>query len=81
MVTALVRNGRLNLIRRRKRRGVNISAPAANLGLGNDNMQGHLKDNKYNEGYAKGWDEAKHEDKVKAFQDDLYKKDDDDMFS
>ena len=36
---------------------------------------------KYNEGYTKGWDEAKHEDKVKAFQDDLYKKDDDDMFS
>lgn len=46
-----------------------------------ENMQGHLKSNKYNEGYAKGWDEAKHEDKVKAFQDDLYKKDDDDMFS
>ena len=41
----------------------------------------YLKSNKYNEGYAKGWDEAKHEDKVKAFQDDLYKKDDDDMFS
>ncbi len=37
----------------------------------NDNMQGHLKDNKYNEGYEKGWDEAKHEVKVKAFKDEL----------
>lgn len=46
-----------------------------------ENMQGHLKSDGYNEGYAKGWDEAKHENKVKAFQDDLYKKDDDDMFS
>ena len=24
----------------------------------NDNLQGHLKNGKYNEGYAKGWDEA-----------------------
>ena len=46
-----------------------------------DNMQGHLKDNKYNEGYAKGWDEAKHQDKVQRFQDGLYKQYDDDMFS
>jgi len=36
---------------------------------------------KYNEGYAKGWDEAKHQDKVQEFQDGLYKQDDDDMFS
>ena len=35
---------------------------------------------KYNEGYAKGWDEAKHEDKVQKFQDDLYKNKDD-MFN
>ena len=46
-----------------------------------DNMQGHLKDDKYNEGYAKGWDEAKHQDKVREFQDGLYKQYDDDMFS
>jgi Tat protein secretion system quality control protein TatD with DNase activity len=46
-----------------------------------ENRQGHLKDNKYNEGYAKGWDEAKHQDKVREFQDGLYKQDDDDMFS
>jgi len=31
----------------------------------------------YNQGYAKGWDEAKHQDKVQKFQDDLYKKSDD----
>jgi hypothetical protein len=35
---------------------------------------------KYNEGYAKGWDEAKHQDKVQKFQDDLYKQADD-MFN
>ena len=46
-----------------------------------ENRQGHLKDNKYNEGYSKGWDEAKHQDKVREFQDSLYKQDDDDMFS
>ena len=27
----------------------------------------------YNQGYAKGWDEAKHQDKVQKFQDDLYR--------
>ena len=31
----------------------------------------------YNQGYAKGWDEAKHQDKVQKFQDDLYKQSDD----
>ena len=31
----------------------------------------------YNEGYAKGWDEAKHKDKVQKFQDDLYNQEDD----
>jgi len=36
---------------------------------------------KYNEGYTKGWGEAKHQDKVREFQDSLYKQDDDDMFS
>ena len=46
-----------------------------------DNMQGHLKDNKYNEGYSKGWDQALHNEKVQRFQDSLYKQDDDDMFS
>jgi|TARA_R110002020_G_scaffold180152_2_gene374266 Tat protein secretion system quality control protein TatD with DNase activity len=46
-----------------------------------DNMQGHLKDNKYNEGYSKGWDQALHNEKVQRFQDCLYKQDDDDMFS
>lgn len=46
-----------------------------------DNMQGHLKDNKYNEGFAKGWDQALHNEKVQRFQDHLYKQDDDDMFS
>jgi len=46
-----------------------------------DNMQGHLKDNKFNEGYAKGWDQALHNEKVQRFQDGLYKQDDDDMFS
>jgi flagellar biosynthesis/type III secretory pathway protein FliH len=34
----------------------------------------------YNQGYAKGWDEAKHQDKVQKFQDDLYKQADD-MFN
>lgn len=28
---------------------------------------------KYNEGYAKGWDEALHNKKVQDFQDDLYR--------
>ena len=46
----------------------------------NNNMQGHLKDNKYNEGYAKGWDEALHNRKVQDFQDSLYKQDDDFLF-
>lgn len=46
-----------------------------------DNMQGHLKGNKYNEGYSKGWDQALHNEKVQRFQDCLYKQDDDDMFS
>ena len=46
-----------------------------------ENRQGHLKDDKYNEGYTKGWGEAKHQDKVREFQDSLYKQDDDDMFS
>ena len=41
-----------------------------------DNMQGHL-DNKYNEGYAKGWDQALYNKKIQDFQDDLYKQDDD----
>ena len=36
---------------------------------------------RYNEGYTKGWGEAKHQDKVREFQDSLYKQDDDDMFS
>ena len=35
---------------------------------------------KYNEGYSKGWDEAKRQDKVQKFQDDLYKQSDD-MFN
>ena len=35
---------------------------------------------KYNEGYTKGWDEAKHQDKVQKFQDDLYNQADD-MFN
>ena len=34
----------------------------------------------YNQGYAKGWDEAKHQDKVQKFQDDLYNQADD-MFN
>lgn len=51
----------------------------------NDNMQGHLKNGKYNEGYAKGWDEALHNRKVQDFQNDLYNQladdgDDDDIF-
>jgi hypothetical protein len=32
---------------------------------------------KYDEGYAKGWDEAKHQDRVQKFQDDLYNQEDD----
>jgi len=44
----------------------------------NDNMQGHLKNDKYNEGYAKGWDEALHNKKVQDFQENLYKQDDSD---
>ena len=35
---------------------------------------------KYNEGYTKGWAEAKHQDKVQKFLDDLYKQADD-MFN
>lgn len=35
---------------------------------------------KYNEGYAKGWAYAKHQDKVQKFQDDLYNQSDD-MFN
>jgi len=35
---------------------------------------------KYNEGYTKGWGEAKHQDKVKEFQNDLYKQHDSDLF-
>ena len=50
----------------------------------NDNMQGHLKNGKYNEGYAKGWDEALHNRKVQDFQNNLYNQsddgDDDDIF-
>ena len=50
----------------------------------NDNMQGHLKNDKYNEGYAKGWDEALHNRKVQDFQNNLYNQsddgDDDDIF-
>ena len=45
-----------------------------------DNMQGHL-DDRYNEGYAKGWDQALHNKKVQEYQDNLYrpeKNDDDD---
>ena len=43
-----------------------------------DNMQGHLKNDKYNEGYTKGWDEALHNKKVQDFQENLYKQDDSD---
>ena len=32
---------------------------------------------KYDEGYAKGWGEAKHQDRVQKFQDDLYNQEDD----
>lgn len=38
-----------------------------------EHLQGHLKNDKYNEGYAKGWDEALHSRKVQDFQDNLYK--------
>ena len=44
----------------------------------NNNMQGHLKKDKFNEGYAKGWDEALHNRKVQDFQNDLYKQFDND---
>ena len=37
-----------------------------------DNLQGHLKNDKHNEAYAKGWDEALHNKKVQEFQDSLY---------
>jgi|11_taG_2_1085331.scaffolds.fasta_scaffold04832_11 Tat protein secretion system quality control protein TatD with DNase activity len=30
-------------------------------------MQGHLKRGRYNEGYAKGWDDANHNDKASQF--------------
>lgn len=46
-----------------------------------DNMQGHLKCDKFNEGYTKGWDDSLHNKKVQDFQGDLYKQDDEDMFS
>ena len=50
----------------------------------NDNMQGHLKNDKFNEGYAKGWDEALHSRKVEEFQNNLYRpkiaEDDDDEY-
>ena len=39
----------------------------------NDNLQGHLKNDKFNEGYAKGWDEALHSRKVEEFQNNLYR--------
>ena len=45
-----------------------------------DNMQGHL-DDRYNEGYSIGWDQALHNKKVQEYQDNLYrpeKNDDDD---
>lgn len=34
----------------------------------------------YNQGYTKGWAEAKHQDKVQKFQDNLYKNEED-MFN
>ena len=48
----------------------------------NDNMQGHLKGDKFNEGYAKGWDQALHNQKVQEYQDNLYRpeKNDDDEY-
>jgi len=39
----------------------------------NDNMQGHLKGDKFNEGYAKGYDDALHNQKVQDFQNNLYR--------
>lgn len=38
----------------------------------------HQPNDKYNEGYAKGWDEALHNRKVQDFQNDLYKQFDND---
>ena len=35
---------------------------------------------RYNEGYTKGWGEAKHQGKVEQFQNDLYKQHDSDLF-
>lgn len=35
---------------------------------------------KYNEGYAKGWSEANHQEKVEQFQNDLYRQHDSDLF-
>ena len=48
----------------------------------NDNMQGHLKGDKFNEGYAKGWGQALHNQKVQEYQDNLYRpeKNDDDEY-
>lgn len=46
----------------------------------NDNLQGHLKSNKYNEGYTKGWDEALHSRKIQEFQENLYRQEDDDEY-
>ena len=37
-----------------------------------DNMQGHL-DDKFNEGYTKGWDNALHSRKLQEFQENLYR--------
>lgn len=39
----------------------------------NNNMQGHLKKDKFNEGYTKGWDDALHSRKVQEFQENLYR--------
>lgn len=38
-----------------------------------ENLQGHLKDDRYNEGYAKGRDEALYSRKVQEFQENLYR--------
>ena len=44
-----------------------------------DNMQGHL-DDRYNEGYAKGWDQALHNRKVEEWQNNLFRQEDDDDY-
>ena len=38
-----------------------------------ENLQGHLKNDRYNEGYTKGWDDALHSRKVQEFQENLYR--------